>query len=158
MNSPSSRDIFFMKAAFEEALKALKNNDIPIGAVITKDDKIISRGYNQVEYKQNSLFHAEIIAINKAIKKIGYKHLLDCKMYINLEPCVMCAGAIVLARIPEIFISTKNLKAGAGGSVLNILTNKELNHKCKVNFGLIENESSKLIKDFFRELREAKTI
>ncbi|HRP02485.1 MAG TPA: nucleoside deaminase [Candidatus Kapabacteria bacterium] len=147
-----------MEIALKEAEKSLAYGDVPIGAIITNNGRVIGRGHNKVEKKNNSILHAELIAINSAIKKIGYKHLLNCEMYITLEPCSMCAGAIILSRIKKIYIASKDAKSGAGGSILNILQNKQLNHRCDVEYGLLENDSSEKIKNFFKELRTRKTI
>lgn len=150
--------IDFMLIALYEAKKSLKYGDVPIGAIIVHDGQIIGRGHNKVEKKGNSIQHAEIIAINSAIKKFGHKHLLDCEMYITLEPCSMCAGAIVLSRIKKVYFATYDKKAGACGSVLNIIQNDELNHRCELDIGILENESSELLKSFFKEIRLKKKI
>jgi len=145
-----------MYKAILEAEKAAGNDDVPVGAIIVRDGKIIGRGYNQVEKKGDSLAHAELIAIRQAIKKTGHKHLLDCTMYITLEPCSMCAGAIVLARIPRLVIGAKDPKTGACGSVMNIVQDDRLNHRCEITRGILETECSKLLKDFFRMIRVKK--
>jgi tRNA(adenine34) deaminase len=154
--SIDDRKIYFMKKALVEAEKCLKNGDVPVGVVIVKRNEIIAYGHNQVEQKTNSLAHAEITAINKAIKTVSYKHLLDCEMYVTLEPCSMCAGAIVLARIPKLFIGTSDPKTGACGSVFNLANNEKLNHRCEIETGILQNECSNLLRLFFRELREIK--
>lgn len=156
MTNIQTNDATFMKEALEQARKSLKSGDVPIGAVIVHNGKIIGRGYNQIEKKGNSIFHAEIIAINSAIRKYGYKHLLDCDMYVTLEPCSMCAGAIVLSRISRVFIGTSDKKTGAGGSIFNILNEPRLNHRCEVFNGLLADECSNIIKHFFKKLRESK--
>ena len=150
------RKIFYMKKAIVDAEKCLKHGDVPVGVVIVKGNEIISNGHNQVEQKTNSLAHAEISAINKAIKEIGYKHLLECEMYVTLEPCSMCAGAIVLARIPKLFIGASDPKTGACGSIFNIANNEKLNHRCEIETGILQNECSNLLRLFFREIREQK--
>ncbi len=147
---------YYMYKAILEAEKAAGNDDVPVGAIIVRDGKIIGRGYNQVEKKGDSLAHAELIAIRQAIKKTGHKHLLDCTMYITLEPCSMCAGAIVLARIPRLVIGAKDPKTGACGSVMNIVQDDRLNHRCEITRGILETECSKLLKDFFRMIRVKK--
>ncbi len=147
---------YYMQIALKEAYKSLKNNDVPVGAIIVYKDKIISRAYNKIEKSNNSLLHAEILAINSAIKKYDYKHLLDCELYVTLEPCSMCAGAIVLSRIKKVYIAAKDSKSGACGSIINLVQNKSLNHQCELETGILENESSKLLKDFFKKLRDQK--
>ena len=142
-----------MSLALEEAKKAEVHDDIPIGCIIVKGDEIIASQHNKVELLSDSTAHAEILAIREAQKKVEYKHLLGCDMYITLEPCSMCAGAVVLSRLKKVYIATKDPKTGACGSVLNIINNESLNHRCEVEFGLLEQESSKLIKDFFKKIR-----
>lgn len=144
----------WMNEALLEAKKAFVNDDVPIGCVIVKDERIIGRGYNRVEIDSDATAHAEILAMKDAIKCNGYKHLLDTTLYTTLEPCAMCAGAIVLARIPRIVIAACDLKAGASGSVLNITQNERLNHRCDVVNGVMQAESSDLLKFFFKKLRD----
>jgi tRNA(adenine34) deaminase len=150
------RKVFYMKKAIVEAERCLKHGDVPVGVVIVKGNEIIAYGHNQVEQKNNSLAHAEISAINKAIKYVSYKHLLECEMYITLEPCSMCAGAIILARIPKLFIGALDPKTGACGSVFNIASNEKLNHRCQIETGILQNDCSNLLRLFFREIRELK--
>ncbi|ROL56560.1 nucleoside deaminase [Bacteroidetes/Chlorobi group bacterium Naka2016] len=145
---------FFMRIALKEAIKSLKSEDVPIGAIVVKDGQIISRAHNEVEKRGDATAHAELLAIEKAIKKVGYKHLLDCIVFTTLEPCPMCAGALVLARVKTVVYSAKDPKAGAGGSVLNILSHPKLNHRIEVVSGILEEESSSLLKDFFNKLRQ----
>ncbi|MGQ9819101.1 MAG: tRNA adenosine(34) deaminase TadA [Candidatus Kapaibacteriales bacterium] len=142
-----------MRLAIIEAKKALKSGDVPVGALILIDDKIISKAYNQVEKNSNAIHHAELISIKKAIKKVGYKHLLNSTLVTTLEPCSMCAGAIVLARISRVIFGAYDFKSGAGGSVLNILNNKSLNHRVELIGGILERECSELIQNFFQNLR-----
>jgi tRNA(adenine34) deaminase len=149
-------DTLFMSKALSLAKKSIISRDVPVGSVIVHNGNIIGKGYNQIEKRKNPLAHAEISAIDSAVKKYGHKHLLDCDMYVTLEPCSMCAGAIVLSRINRVFIGAKDPKTGAGGSLFNILNDKKLNHRCEVHFGILENECSVLIKDFFKELRRIK--
>lgn len=144
----------YMKIALEEAHKAMIHGDVPIGCVIVRDGEIIAQNHNRVELDQDSTAHAELITIKVAQKTIGYKHLLGCDMYITLEPCPMCAGAIVLSRLNNIYIAAKDPKSGACGSVLNITDNKQLNHRCTLHFGMNEQESSELIKSFFIKIRD----
>ncbi len=146
----------FMREALMEAKKAYGLGEVPIGAVITYDDKIIARGYNQVETKNDPRMHAEMIAIGEACKTVGNKFLNDCSMYVTLEPCSMCAGAIVLSRIKNLHIATTDPKSGACGSVFNIVEENRLNHRVQVSYGILEEESKTLLKSFFKELREKK--
>ena len=152
-NQTQNYSEYFMSQALKEAKKALLHNDVPIGAVIVKDNKIIAKAHNQVEKNNDSTAHAELIAIKKAMKKIGYKHLLDCDLFVTLEPCSMCAGAIVLARIKNLYFATDDPKAGACGSILNIPNNKRLNHQVNIYSGILQYECSIIIKDFFKQLR-----
>ncbi|TAL70953.1 MAG: nucleoside deaminase [Bacteroidetes bacterium] len=146
--------IFYMKEALKEARKCSKFEDVPIGAVVVLENKIIGRGYNQVEKLNDSTAHAEIIAIKKAIKHINYKHLLNAILYVTLEPCSMCSGSIVLARIKTVVYGCSDPKAGAGGSLYNIIEDNRLNHLCEVIKGVMGMECSDLLKDFFKQLRK----
>jgi tRNA(adenine34) deaminase len=146
----------YMQEALKEARKALIYDDVPIGALIVSDNKIIGRGYNQVEKKNDSTAHAEIIAIKSAIKKFAHKHLLGCTIYVTLEPCAMCSGAIVLARIPNIVYGAPDPKAGASGSLYDITDDKRLNHRCKITKGILADECTAIIKFFFKKLRKGK--
>ncbi len=150
-------DEYFMKEALKEAKKALLLNEIPVGAVIVKDDKIIARGYNKKETLGNALAHAEIIAINKASKKIGNYRLNDTKIYVTLEPCIMCMGAIISARIPELIYAAKDLRYGSVESFLNI-KDYNFNHKINIKGEILSEESRNMIKGFFKNLREEKNI
>ena len=149
-------DIRFMKEAIKQAKKAYAIEEVPIGCVIVHKDKIIARGYNKRNTKKNTLAHAEMIAIEKACKKLGDWRVEECTMYITLEPCPMCAGAIVQARIPRVVIGTRNKKAGCAGSVLNLLQVQEFNHQVDLTEGVLQEECSQMMKDFFREMREKK--
>lgn len=143
-----------MALAIELAKLSNEHEDVPIGALIVHNDEIIGRGYNQIEKLNNSIVHAEIIAINDAISNFGYKHLLDCSLYVTLEPCSMCAGAIVLARISNLIYGAKDPKSGACGSLFNIPQDERLNHRVNIISGVKEDECSQLLKDFFKELRK----
>lgn len=145
-----------MGYAITQAKKALVNEDVPIGCVIAYQGKIIARGYNKRNKKKTTLAHAELDAIAKASKVLGDWRLEDCTMYVTLEPCQMCAGAIVQARIPRVVIGCMNPKAGCAGSVLNLLQMQEFNHQVDVVRGVREEECSKMLSDFFRSLRERK--
>ncbi len=143
-----------MKEALKQAKKAYALGEVPIGCVIVHEGKIIGRGYNRRNTDKNTLSHAEITAINKASKKIGDWRLEECTLYVTLEPCQMCAGAIVQARIPEVIMGCMNPKAGCAGSVLNILDMPQFNHQVLVARGVLEQECSDMLKTFFVELRE----
>lgn len=143
----------FMREAVRQAKKAYALGEVPIGCVIVCDGKIIGRGYNRRNTDKNTLAHAEITAINKASKKLGDWRLEGCTLYVTLEPCQMCAGAIVQARIDEVVMACMNPKAGCGGSILNILEMPEFNHQVKVTRGVLEAECSEMLKQFFQELR-----
>ena len=145
--------IKYMKEALKQAKKAYALGEVPIGCVIVYEDKIIARGYNRRNTDKNTLAHAEITAINRASKKIGDWRLEDCTLYVTLEPCQMCAGAIVQSRITNVVMGCMNPKAGCGGSVLNILEMPEFNHQVNVTRGVLEEECSQILQDFFKELR-----
>ncbi len=146
----------YMKEAIRQARKAEANKDVPIGCVIVYEDKIIARGYNRRNVDKTTLAHAEILAIKKASKYLGDWRLEDCTMYVTLEPCQMCAGAIVQARIPNVVIGCMNPKAGCAGSIINLLDMKQFNHQVQVERGVLEAECSTMMKDFFAWLRESK--
>ena len=146
----------YMKEAIKQARKAYALNEVPIGCVIVSNDKIIARAYNRRNTDKCTLSHAEITAIKKAAKKCGDWRLEECTIYITLEPCQMCAGAIVQARIPRVVIGSLNPKAGCAGSILNLLEMKEFNHRCDVTRGVLEEECSDMLSTFFKELRESK--
>ena len=146
----------YMKAAIREARKAYKLEEVPIGCVIVQEDKIIARGYNRRNTDKNTLAHAELAAIKKASKKTGDWRLEDCTMYITLEPCQMCAGAIVQSRLGKVVIGSMNPKAGCAGSILNLLQMKQFNHQVEIERGVLEEECSQMLSEFFRELREKK--
>ena len=145
---------WYMERAYKEAIKAYKKNEVPIGAVIVKDDKIIARGHNERELKQDATLHAEITAIRKACRKLGSWRLNDCDMYVTLEPCTMCAGALIQSRIRTLYIGALDPRAGAAGSVIDVFNVREFNHKVEVVYGIMEEECSILLKKFFRELRK----
>ena len=143
----------YLKAAMKQAQKAYELGEVPIGCVIVYRGKIIGRGYNRRNTDKNTLSHAEITAINRASKKMGDWRLEDCVLYVTLEPCQMCSGAMVQARIPEVVIGCMNPKAGCAGSILNILEMPEFNHQVKVTRGVLEQECSEMLTRFFKELR-----
>lgn len=146
----------YMKAAIREARKAYALEEVPIGCVIVREGKIIARGYNRRNTEGNTLAHAELSAIKKASKKTGDWRLEDCTMYVTLEPCQMCAGAIVQSRMKKVVIGSMNPKAGCAGSVLNLLQMEEFNHQVEIERGMLKDECSKMLSEFFRELRGKK--
>ena len=148
----------YMKEALRQAKKAEKLGEVPIGCVIVKDGKIIARGSNRRNTDKNTLAHAELQAIRKASKAVGDWRLEECTMYITLEPCQMCAGAIVQARIPRVVIGSMNSKAGCAGSVLNLLKEPGFNHQAQVVTGILEEECSEMMSGFFTELRKKKRL
>ena len=143
----------YMQEALKEARKAYELDESPIGAVIVYRDQIIGRGHNRRNTDKNPLAHAEIAAIEEACKYLGDWRLEECTIYITLEPCPMCSGAIVQARIPQVVFGAKSPKAGFAGSVLNILQMDSLNHRCEVVAGICEEESASLLKTYFKNMR-----
>lgn len=144
----------YMREAIKQARNAAKIDEVPIGCVIVYDGKIIARGYNRRNTDKSTLAHAEIIAIRKAAKVIGDWRLEDCTMYITLEPCPMCAGAIVQARIPRVVVGAMNPKAGCAGSVINLLQMDGFNHKAELTSGVLVDECRTMLQDFFKEMRK----
>lgn len=151
-------DAEYMKEAIRQAKKAYAIGEVPIGCVIVRDGKIISRGYNRRTIDKNTLAHAELAAIKKASKKLDDWRLEGCTMYVTLEPCQMCAGALVQSRIDRVVVGCMNPKAGCAGSILNLLQMPEFNHQVELETGVLEEECSQMMKDFFRELRETKKL
>jgi len=145
---------FFMKEALQEAQKAYALGEVPVGAVIESNGVIIGRGHNRTETDKDPVSHAEIIAIREAAKVLGGWRLTGCRLYVTTEPCSMCAGAIVLARIEKLFIGTMDPKAGACGSLENIPQDQRLNHYVEIETGILEEECKQIMKEFFRELRQ----
>lgn len=146
----------YMREAIKQAKKAYAIGEVPIGCVIVYDGKIIGRGYNRRTIDKNTLAHAELQAIKKASKKMDDWRLDDCTMYVTLEPCQMCSGAIIQARIKRVVVGCMNPKAGCAGSILNLLDVPEFNHQAELTTGVLEEECSEMMKQFFRELREKK--
>ena len=146
----------YMRAALREAKKAYALGEVPIGCVLVADGKIIARGYNRRKTDHNTLSHAELNAIRKASKKTGDWRLEQCTMYVTLEPCQMCAGAIVQARIPKVYIGTMNPKAGCAGSLLNLLQFPVFNHQVDIESGILQEECAALLSGFFKEMRQKK--
>lgn len=143
----------YMKEAIRQAKKAYRLGEVPIGCVIVYEDRIVARGYNRRTVDKNTLAHAELQAIKKASRALGDWRLEGCTMYVTLEPCQMCAGALVQSRMTEVVIGCMNPKAGCAGSILNLLEMPEFNHQVLVTRGVLENECSELLKNFFKELR-----
>lgn len=146
----------YMREAIRQAKKAWKLDETPIGCVIVHEGRIVGRGYNRRNTDKSPLAHAEITAIRKASKKIGDWRLEECTLYVTLEPCQMCAGAIIQSRIPRVVVGCMNPKAGCAGSVLNLLDVKAFNHQAELTTGVLEEECSALMTGFFKELREKK--
>ena len=151
-----TREEKYMKLALAQAKKAYDLNEVPIGCIIVYKDEVIARGYNRRVTDKNTLSHAELNAIKKASKKLGDWRLEDCEIYVTLEPCQMCAGAIVQSRIRKVYIGCMNPKAGCAGSILNLLQVKEFNHQVETEIGVLGDKCSELFKQFFKELRAKK--
>lgn len=146
----------YMKQALKEAKKAYDKEEIPVGAVIVKDGKIIARAHNLKETKQDTINHAEILVIKKASKKLNSWRLTDCEMYVTLEPCSMCAGALIQSRIKKVYIGAMDYKTGACGSILNLLKDYPCNHRVDIQTGIMQEECEQVLKSFFKELRRKK--
>lgn len=149
-------DEIYMKEALKQAKKAAAIGEVPIGCVIVYNDTIIARGYNKRNTKKTTLAHAEMIAIERASKRLGDWRLEGCTMYVTLEPCQMCSGAIVQSRLDKVVIGSMNPKAGCAGSVCNLLQMKEFNHQVELITGVLEEKCTNLLQNFFKELREQK--
>jgi tRNA(adenine34) deaminase len=147
------RDEYFMRLALREAHEALPHDDVPIGAVVVRDGEVIGAGHNEREVRNDPTAHAEVLALREASRSIGSWRLLDCVLYVTLEPCAMCAGAIVLARVPRVVFGTVDPKAGAAGSVLDVLAEPRLNHRPAVDGGLLAQECADLLRAFFAPRR-----
>ena len=151
-------DTYFMKLAYSEAVKARKLGEVPVGAIVVKDNKVISSGFNLREEAKDPTAHAEMIAIKKASKRLNSWRLTECTLYVTLEPCAMCAGAIVNSRIKRVVIGTADRRMGACGSTVNLLQNESFNHRVDVKWNVLKEECSHILKKFFREIREAKSM
>jgi tRNA(adenine34) deaminase len=147
------RDEYFMRLALREATRALEHDDVPIGAVIVREGEVIGSGCNERELRADPTAHAEMIALREAARALGSWRVLDAVMYVTLEPCAMCAGAIVLARVPRVLFGATDPKAGAAGSVLNVLAEPRLNHRPQVEGGLLAADSAELLQMFFASRR-----
>lgn len=145
-----------MREALKEAEKAKAIAEVPIGALIVKDDKIIGRGYNQRETSNRAISHAEIIAIDEANRHLDNWRLEECALFVTLEPCPMCSGAIIMSRIPYVYYGASDYKGGTVGTLMNLLEDDRFNHQSTVEAGLLQKESSKMLTDFFKELRTKK--
>ena len=152
-----NKDEKYMKEAIKQAKKAYTLGEVPIGCVIVYEDKIIGRGYNRRTIDKNTIAHAEMMAIKKASKKMDDWRLEDCTMYVTLEPCQMCSGAIVQSRMKKVVVGCMNPKAGCAGSILNLLQMEEFNHQVELEIGVLEEECSALVRNFFKEVREKRT-
>jgi tRNA(adenine34) deaminase len=147
------RDEYFMRLALREAARALDHDDVPIGAVIVKDGEVIATGHNERELRADPTAHAEMIALREAARVLDGWRVLEAVMYVTLEPCAMCAGAIVLARVPRVVYGADDPKAGAAGSVLDVLDTPQLNHRPQVESGLLAEESAEMLREFFERRR-----
>lgn len=147
---------YYMRQALKEAEKAYKKLEVPVGAIIVKNGKIIARAHNQKEEKKDTTRHAEILAIQKASKKLQSWRLIDCEMYVTLEPCSMCAGAMINSRIKKVYIGALDEKTGAAGSVFNLFNDYTFNHKVETEKGILKDDCEKILKNFFKELRKIK--
>ena len=147
------RDEWFMRLAIREAERALEHDDVPIGAVVVHDGEVIAAAHNERELRQDPTAHAELLVLREASRVLGSWRVLDCVLYVTLEPCAMCAGAIVLARVPRVVYGTTDPKAGAAGSVLDVLAHPRLNHRPQVAGGLLADDCAALLTDFFGSRR-----
>jgi len=150
------KDEYFMKQALKEAKRAFDLDEIPVGAIIVHKGRVIGRAHNQIKLLKDPTAHAEMIAITQAASYLKNERLKDCNMYVTIEPCSMCAGAMVLARIKALYYAAKDPKSGASGSVFNILQSKKLNHRVKIKSGILEQESRSLIQKFFKKKRKTR--
>jgi tRNA(adenine34) deaminase len=150
-------DEIFMRDALRLAEKARVSEEVPVGAIVVREGKIISRGYNQVELLKDATAHAEMLALTAAEAAMGDWRLTDCDLYVTKEPCPMCAGAIVHTRIRRVIFGCPDVRAGAAGTVMNLVDNTALNHRCQVTSGVLQNECAAILQDFFREKRGENT-
>jgi len=158
MTSEDTQDEFFMKEAIEEAKKAEQLNEVPIGAVLVIDGKIVARAHNLRESEQNAVAHAELLAIDQACKLLGSWRLEESTLYVTLEPCPMCAGAIILSRVKRVVYGAVDPKGGCAGTLMNLLDDNRFNHQSEVTRGVLERECGKILSDFFRKIRERKKL
>jgi tRNA(adenine34) deaminase len=146
----------FMRDALRMAIKARQADEVPVGAVVVREDKIIARAYNQVELLKDATAHAEMLALTEAEAAVGDWRLTDCDLYVTKEPCPMCAGAIVHTRIRRVIFGCSDVRAGAAGTVMNLLQHNALNHRCQITSGILQNECTALLQDFFQKKRNLK--
>ncbi|MEI8217995.1 MAG: tRNA adenosine(34) deaminase TadA [Elusimicrobiota bacterium] len=154
MKKPPATNEYFMARALTEARKALRKGEVPIGAVVVSAGKIIGRGHNLSITANDPTAHAEVVALRAAARTSGYYRLTGCKLFVTIEPCPMCAGALVWARVAEIVFGAKDPKAGACGSVMNIARHRKLNHRIKITAGVMEDDCRQLIQEFFKHKRK----
>ncbi len=147
------RDEYYMRLALREAERALEHDDVPVGAVVVREGEVVGAGHNERELRQDPTAHAELIALREAARSVGSWRLLDSVLYVTLEPCAMCAGAVVLGRVPRVVYGTSDPKAGAAGSVLDVLAEPRLNHRPEVAGGLLADEAAALLTEFFGRRR-----
>src|SRR6202011_4259921 len=149
-------DAVFMREALRQAKKALAAEEVPVGAVVVRSGRIIARAYNQVELLKDATAHAEMIALTQAESAVGDWRLTDCDLYVTKEPCVMCAGALVHARVHRVIFGCADERAGAAGSILNVLQMPTLNHRCDISSGVLQNECAAILQDFFKKKRKSR--
>src|SRR5438874_7831279 len=149
-------DEYFIREALRQAQKAYAAAEVPVGTVVVRDGKIISRAYNQVELLKDATAHAEMLALTEAEAAVGDWRLTDCDLYVTKEPCIMCAGALVHARVRRVIFGCKDERAGAAGSILNVLQMPSLNHSCDISSGVLQNECAAILQDFFEQRRKAR--
>src|SRR5438874_12280815 len=149
-------DEYFMHEALRLAIKAAAADEVPVGAVVVRNGKIIARAYNQVELLKDATAHAEMLALTQAEAAVGDWRLTDCELYVTKEPCIMCAGALVHARIHRVIFGCADERAGAAGSILNVLQMPSLNHSCDISSGVLQNECAAILQDFFEQRRKAR--
>jgi tRNA(adenine34) deaminase len=152
-----NRDVYYMDLAVKEAVKALEADDVPVGCVIVHENKVIAKAHNQIKLLKDPTAHAEMLAITQATGHFGNERLSNCRLYVTIEPCSMCAGAMVLARIDHLIFAAKDPKSGACGSVLNVADNPKLNHQIKITSGILRQESAALLREFFAKKRIKKS-
>src|ERR1700730_8942145 len=147
-------DEYFMRESLRQAQKGAKHDEVPIGAIVVRDGKIIARSYNQVELLKDATAHAEMVALTQAEEAVGDWRLTDCDLYVTKEPCVMCAGALVHARVHRVIFGCADERAGAAGSILNVVQMPTLNHRCDISSGVLQNECAAILQDFFKKKRK----
>ncbi|WP_412988693.1 tRNA adenosine(34) deaminase TadA [Pediococcus siamensis] len=154
----SNQELYFMSLAYEEAKKAKELGEVPIGAVVVYKNQVVGRGYNLRERDQNATAHAEVIAIQAACQTLKSWRLWDCQLFVTIEPCMMCSGAILNAQVPEVYFGARDPKAGVVQSLYQLLSDQRLNHQVEIHEGLFEKEAGQIMRDFFREIRNRKKV